>query len=68
MKLNSQWKKDWGDNYIDFMGMAMDDSNRIRVFTPEGKFISQDCEHLTEEGARWYASIIPWERIFEENE
>ena len=68
MKLNSQWKKDWGDNYIDFMGMAMDDSNRIRVFTPEGKFISQDCEHLTEEGAKWYASIIPWERIFEENE
>ena len=68
MKLNSQWKKDWGDNYIDFMGMAMDDSNRIRVFTPEGKFISQDCEHLTEEGARWYASIIPWERIFEKNE
>jgi peptidoglycan/LPS O-acetylase OafA/YrhL len=68
MKLNSQWKMDWGDNYIDFMGLAMDDSNRIRVFTPEGKFISQDCEHLTEEGARWYASLIPWESVLKVNE
>lgn len=64
VKLNEQWKLDWGDDYIDFMGLATDDDGRIRVFTPEGKFISQDCEHLTKEGAQWYASIIDWEGIF----
>ena len=64
VKLNEQWKQDWGDHYIDFMGMATNDSGRIRVFTPDGKFISQDCIHLTQAGARWYASMIDWGRVF----
>ena len=64
VNLNEQWKQDWGDHYIDFMGMATDDSGRIRVFTPDGKFISQDCIHLTQAGAQWYASVIDWGRIF----
>ena len=63
-QLNEQWKREWGDRYIDFMGMAMKDDGRIRVFTPDGKFISQDCEHLTKEGAQWYGSIIDWESVF----
>lgn len=64
LELNNQWKSEWGNRYIDFMGMAMTSDNRIRIFTPDGKFISQDCEHLTEEGAKWYGSIIDWGRIF----
>ena len=64
LKLNEQWKLEWGDHYIDFMGMAMNDEGRIRVFTPDGKFISQDCEHLTKEGAQWYATQIPWDAVF----
>ena len=64
LKLNEQWKREWGDHYIDFMGMAMNESGRIRVFTPDGKFISQDCEHLTKEGAEWYGEVIEWEKVF----
>lgn len=67
LELNKQWKLEWGNNYIDFMGMAMNDEGRIRVFTPDGKFISQDCEHLTKEGAQWYGSIINWEDVFRAN-
>ena len=30
---------------------------RIRVFTPDGKFISQDGLHLTRSGARYLATL-----------
>lgn len=63
-KLNDQWAKEWGDNYINFVEMATVEGGNIRVFTPDGKFISQDCEHLTKEGAQWYAKKIDWRSIF----
>lgn len=58
-------KKHWGDNYIDLIKPAMVDSARVRVFTDDHKYISQDCRHLTKAGARWYASVIDWNRIFD---
>lgn len=63
-KLNDQWAREWGDNYINFVEMATVEGGNIRVFTPDGKFISQDCEHLTKEGAQWYAKIIDWSSVF----
>ena len=32
--------------------------DRVRVFTDDGMFISQDCRHLTEAGAKYYAKIL----------
>lgn len=58
-------KKHWGDAYIDLIGPAMVDSSYIRVFTPDHKYISQDCRHLTPAGARWYASVLKLDEIFE---
>lgn len=63
--LNKHWESEWGDKYIDFIKMAEDGHGRIRVFTPDGKFISQDCRHLTKEGAQWYASLIKWDEILQ---
>lgn len=65
--LNDRWKQSWGNHYIDFIGLAEVSPGVVRVFTPDGKFISQDCEHLTKEGAKWYAGIIPWKTIFTQN-
>lgn len=62
--LNNRWRSEWGDNYIDFMRLAEMPDGKIRVFTPNRKFISQDCEHLTKEGAQWYATVIDWDTIF----
>ena len=61
---NDQLAEQWGKKYINFIEMAQTGKGRIRVFTPGGKFISQDCMHLTREGAQWYASIIHWDEIF----
>lgn len=56
--LNREWREQWGSNYIDFMTPVLEKDNKIRVFTPDHKFISQDCRHLTPFGAKWYASVF----------
>lgn len=61
---NDEWAKQWGTNYINFVEIAMMDNGKVRVFTEDGKFISQDCRHLTREGAQWYARVIDWDDIF----
>lgn len=61
---NDEWAKQWGTNYINFVEIAMMDNGKVRVFTEDGKFISQDCRHLTREGAQWYAKVIDWDDIF----
>ena len=62
--LNEKLKKDWGDHYIDMIGISTIDNGLIRIFTPDGKFISHDCLHLSKDGASWYASQIDWSTIF----
>lgn len=46
------------DLYVDMIAMLADPQGRVAVFTPDGKFISQDREHLTRYGAAWAAPII----------
>ena len=63
-QLNDDWVKEWGDDYINFIQIALEGNERVRVFTEEGKYISQDCYHLTPAGAKWYASKINFKTIF----
>ena len=64
-KLNSLWKKEWGNNYIDFIQMAKTSNNQILIFTPNNKFISQDCRHLTKNGAIYFSTKIDFSKIFQ---
>ena len=63
-EINARWKSQWGDRYIDFIEKVRTADNRIRVFSPDHKFISQDCEHLTRGGAQFYAKSLDIKRIF----
>ena len=64
--LNEEWRRTWGtDYYIDFLKLSSMSDGRTRVFTEDGKFISMDCRHLTQEGARWFAKEIDWKQIFD---
>lgn len=63
-RANDVAKEHWGNAYIDLIEPAMVDSLRVRVFTPEHKYISQDCKHLTKAGAKWYASVLDLKSIF----
>jgi len=58
-------KQMWNDHYVDMMSPLMNENGEIRVFTDDKKYISQDCRHLTIQGAKYYARIIDFESIFE---
>lgn len=49
--------------FVDMMGPVSRPGGRVRVFTPEGRFISQDCRHLTQAGAQYYARLLPLRRL-----
>lgn len=52
------------EHYIDLMTPVMISSNRVRCFTDDNKYISQDCRHLTQAGARYYARIMCLDKLF----
>ena len=57
--LNRQWKQNWGSgNYIDMIQVVERPDGRIRIFTDDHAFISQDCRHLTPDGAKFYAEKL----------
>ena len=62
-ELNDLWKKKWGKNYIDLFKLCLLPNGETRIFTPEHKYMSQDCYHLTQPAARFFADRIEWSTI-----
>ena len=62
--VNRAWAEEWRANYLDMIEKVRAPDGRIRVFSDERKFISQDCEHLTRGGARFYAGLFDMRAIF----
>lgn len=63
--LNEQWRQSWGEKYyVDLIAYSTAADGKIRVFSDEGQFISQDCRHLTQAGAAFLAHQIDFEWIF----
>lgn len=60
---NDQLKKAYSDCYIDLIEMVRQPNGKVRVFSDDGRFISQDCRHLTKAGAQFYAGRINWKRL-----
>lgn len=56
--------KEWGDRYIDLIGMVIDEDGKVPVFSDDCMFMSQDCRHLTKAGAKTYAAIISRDSSF----
>lgn len=55
---NRHFKTLYGSCFIDLIDMVKQKDGRVRVFTDDDKFISQDCYHLTKSGARFYANHL----------
>ena len=64
LKQNEQMKQKYGDNFVDLLSYVEKGNGYVRIFTPEHKFISQDCRHLTQYGAQYYAKALDqlWKR------
>ena len=63
-KINAEWRRSWGGNFIDFMEASLLPNGNIRLFTDDNKVISFDCRHLTMYGAKFYARTIDFKQIF----
>lgn len=55
---NEQSTALYNDHYVDMIEVVRVDDRKVRVFTDEHMFISQDCKHLTQAGAQFYADRI----------
>lgn len=60
---NEQLRKTYPNCYIDLIEMVRQPNGKVRVFSDDGRFISQDCRHLTKAGAKFYANRINWNRF-----
>lgn len=58
LEKNERFKEEWGMKYIDLLGLVIDEENKVPVFTPQCKFISQDTRHFTKYGAEYFADLI----------
>lgn len=58
VELNEHFRSQFPDRFVDLMGKVIDDEHRVPVFTPDGRFISQDCRHFTIDGAKYFAKLF----------
>jgi peptidoglycan/LPS O-acetylase OafA/YrhL len=58
LQTNLLLKNEWNGKYIDLISIIGDKDGRVLVFTPDGKFISQDTLHLTKYGAAFFAKLL----------
>ena len=54
-----------GEQYLDLIGMVIDEEKTMPVFTPDHHFISQDCRHFSKGGAIYFGQLIDWNKYLE---
>lgn len=63
--INAQWQESWGKNhFINLMDIIKTPDGSIPIFTDSNKVISFDCRHLTQDGCKYYAGKIRFDKIF----
>jgi hypothetical protein len=66
---NEKMKSLYKDNdFIDLIEMVRQSDGTVRVFSDDGRYISQDCRHLTQAGAQFYASKLHLEQYLPKSE
>lgn len=65
LRNNQKLSDTYGEHYINMIGAVQNEDGSVRVFTDDHYFISQDCRHLTQYGAQYYARIIDLSWIVE---
>lgn len=58
---NKHFRTLYGEKFLDLLSFVTLTNGNVRVFTPDGHFISHDCSHLTRAGAKFYAERIDWD-------
>ena len=58
LELEKMLQTEWGLNYISLIDPIVNSKGQVRVFTDDGKLISQDTVHLTRAGAIFYSEKL----------
>lgn len=58
LETNQKFKNEWGERYIDLLEFVINKDGKVLIFTPNGKFISQDTRHFTKFGALFFANLL----------
>lgn len=61
---NNALKGIYGDHYVDMISPLLEDE-KIQVFSDDNFYISQDCRHLTKQGAQYYSRILDLEFLLQ---
>lgn len=64
LEKNERLKKLYKDNFVDLIGLVLQNDGTVLVFTDDKKYISQDTGHFTRSGAKFFARIIDWSVFF----
>lgn len=67
IEINSFLRTRFSKKFIDIITSLKNENGLIPIFTDNGKFISQDCIHLTEDGAKFLAKKINLDSLFSKN-
>lgn len=62
---HEHFKIRYGERYLDLIGLVMANDGSMPVFTPDHHYISQDCEHFSMGGAKWFATLIEWKKYLD---
>jgi len=65
---NDSLQKEWKSKYINLIQLVIDKDKKMPIFSPNCKFISQDCEHLTQDGAQYFAKLLNIDKIIKVNQ
>lgn len=55
---NKELKNRYGDRYVELIDYITDSEGRIRVFSDDRKYISQDCRHFSRGGAEYFGRLL----------
>lgn len=58
LEKNKQFATHWKSKYINILDVLIDAENKVPIFTPYFKYISEDCTHLTAPGAKYLAKLL----------
>lgn len=58
LEMNNYMQDQWKSKYINLIDLVSDSEDKVLVYTPDNKFISQDTTHLTRFGAIYFSELL----------
>ena len=58
LRVNRSLYEEWGNHYVDLLGLTLQPDGTVPIFTLDHHFITYDGMHLTSSGIRYYGKLM----------